>query len=124
MHALFGGSPFVFLGLTVVLFGAFAWMLGQALAMTWRSPWQVAPYVLLLAAADRFMNFALFEGELLAAAGFVIDTLVLGAMASAGYLATRAAKMVQQYPWLFERAGPFSWRARSGVALKPSGGPA
>jgi hypothetical protein len=124
MHALLGGSPWVFLGLTVIMFGAFAWMLGQALAMTWRPVWQLAPYVLLLAAADRFMTFALFEGELFSASGFPISALMLGAVASAGYFATRAAKMVQQYPWLFERAGPFSWRARAGVALKPPAGPA
>jgi len=114
MQALTGDASIgVTFGLTVVLFGAAAWMLGQALALTWRALWQIAPYIALLAAADRFASFALFEGELLAPAGFLIDAAVLGAIATAAFLATRAAKMVQQYPWLFERSGPFAWRERA-----------
>jgi hypothetical protein len=112
MESLLGESPWVFLGLTVVLFGGAAWMMGQALALTWRPAGQLAPYALLLALADRFASFALFEGELLSVSGLVIDALVLGGIALAAFLATRAAKMVQQYPWLFERAGPFAWRQR------------
>ena len=121
MHALTGDSSLgVSFGLTVVLFGAAAWMLGQALAMTWRPARQLVPYVLLLAAADRFGSFALFEGELLAPLGYVLAVVVLGAIALAAFLATRAGKMVQQYPWLFERRGPFAWRQR---AAAPPGSP-
>jgi hypothetical protein len=114
MHALTGDASIgVTIGLTVVLFGAAAWMLGQALALTWRPAWQVAPYVALLAAAARFASFSLFEGELFAPLGYLIAAVVLAAFAVAAFLATRAAKMVQQYPWLFERSGPFAWRERA-----------
>jgi hypothetical protein len=37
---------------------------------------------------------------------------MLGAILLAAYYLTRARKMVQQYPWLYERRGPFGWRER------------
>jgi hypothetical protein len=40
------------------------------------------------------------------------DTLVLIAGASLGYRLTRVSQMVSQYPWLYERSSPFSWRAK------------
>ena len=41
---------------------------------------------------------------------YVIGTAVLVGIAFVAYRATQAHKMVTQYPWLYERAGPFSWR--------------
>ena len=115
MSTLTGDSSiWVFIGLTVVLCGAASWMMGQALALTWRPPAQLVPYAALLAAADRFGSFALFAGELLSASGFLLAWAVLGAIAFAAFRATQAAKMAQQYPWLFERAGPFGWRQKRG----------
>jgi hypothetical protein len=90
MENLLGGSVLGFLGLTLALFAGASWMMGQALALTWRAAWQIVPYAAMLAATDRFLAFALFSG----------------------FRATRAGQMVAQYPWLFERTGPFSWRAR------------
>ena len=115
MLALTGdASIWVLLGLTVVLFGGASWMMGQALATTWRPQAQLVAYGALLAAADRFASFALFEGVLLSGTGFLLDWGVLTAIAIAAFRATRAAKMVQQYPWIFERAGPFGWREKGG----------
>ena len=31
---------------------------------------------------------------------------------------TRARQMARQYPWLYERTGPFSWRERKPAGLK------
>ncbi len=59
MSALGTSGP-VLIGLTLILFGGAAWMAGQALAATWRPGWQIVPYGLLLAAADRFFDWALF----------------------------------------------------------------
>jgi len=69
-------------------------------------------YSLLLGLADRFVIFSLFGGELLLLSGYVIDTAVIMAIALLSYRLTRARTMVAQYPWLYERAGPFGWRAR------------
>ncbi len=112
MHDLLGASIWEFLGLTIILFGAASWMMGQALALTWRSFWHLVPYAALLAAADRFLSFSLFGEKLLSVTGFLIAWSVLTAIALIGFRATRAGQMAAQYPWLFERSGPLSWRAK------------
>jgi hypothetical protein len=103
----------VFVGVTIVLFGGAAFLMGQALAETWRPYRQVLLYCLLLGLGDRFVTYALFQGELLSLSGYVIDTLVLMLIASLAYRLTRARKMVSQYPWLYERAGLFTWRDKN-----------
>jgi branched-chain amino acid transport system ATP-binding protein len=70
------------------------------------------PYALLLAAADRFLLYALFDGDLLSPSGFVVAFLVLAALCLLAWRVTRARRMVAQYPWLYERAGLFGWRER------------
>lgn len=112
MEDLIGNSLGVFIGITCIIAGGAAWMTGQALGETWRPAWQAVAYSLLLGLADRFIIFALFEGELLSLAGYLIDTAVLVTIALAAYRVTRVARMVQQYPWLYERAGIFGWRGR------------
>jgi len=112
MAALVGTSLSVWIGLTLILAGFAALMTGQALAATWRPVWQALPYALLLGVADRFLIFALFQGELLSVTGYLIDTAVLLAIMLSAYRMTRAYRMVRQYPWLYERAGLFGWRER------------
>jgi len=112
VNALLGTTPAVFIGITVVLVGFAAWATGEALAATWR-PWrQLAVYVLLLGAAARFLIYGLFQGALFSLSGYLLGTLLLLGIGSFAYLATRARKMVTQYPWLYERAGLFGWRER------------
>ncbi len=89
-----------------------AYMTGQGLANLWRPAWQILMYGLMLGLVDRFLVFALFEGPLLSLAGYLIDTAILLAVAGVGYRLTQTHRMVSQYPWLYERAGLFSWRAR------------
>ena len=109
---ILGNDLGVFIGLTVVLFGAAACMSGQALAQTWRPVWQTVPYTLLLTVGSRFLSFALFDGELLSISGYFIDWMVLLLLCLLAYRVTQARRMVAQYPWLYERAGLFGWRAR------------
>ena len=113
MDSLLGTTWPVFLGLTCVLAGGAAWMTGQALAAHWLPRWQGLLYAVLLAAGNRFLVYALFDGPLLDLAGFLVACVVLAAVCMASYQLTRAWRMVAQYPWLYEAAGPFSWRARS-----------
>ncbi len=105
------GAPVaVFLCLTVILMGGAGFLTGQALARTWRPVWQVFLYCGLLGCADRFLVYALFDGALLSAGGYLIDTGVILVLSLIAYRATRAARMVAQYPWRYRRAGPFGWR--------------
>lgn len=112
METIIGSSWPVFWVLTVVLFGGAAWMTGQAVAGGWKPIWQLAGYALLLAAGNRFLVFALFDGELLAVLPLVTAFVALVAIAFAAHRVTRAGQMAGQYPWLYERSGLFSWRER------------
>ena len=113
MSELLGNSLAVFFGITVVIIGGAGWLMGQALGSHWRPVWQVFPYAILLGLTDRFFVWGLFGGELLSLWGFVIDSCVILAMALCAYRITRVHRMVNQYPWLYERAGPFAWRERN-----------
>lgn len=113
MEALLGNGPGVFLGVTVCLMGFAAFMTGKALAETWKPPWHAVAYAGLLGLADRFLAFALFGGELLSFPAYVVDSAVLAGIALFAYRLARARKMVEQYPWLYERAGLLDWREKS-----------
>lgn len=100
----------VYIVVTIILFGFAAFMTGQALATTWRKPGWVVFYMLLLTFADRFIVWSLFGGDLLSPAGYAVDAATLTIIGLAAYRMTVARKMVQQYPWLYRRRGPFGWR--------------
>lgn len=105
-----GGALFNIGGVVLILAGGAAYMTGQALATYWRPWWQVVFYVVLLGLADRFLTYALFDGELLSLTGYLIDTMILQVHGLFSYRLTRARQMVQQYPWLYERDGLLRWR--------------
>jgi ABC-type uncharacterized transport system permease subunit len=115
VSALVGTTPAVWIGITVVVMGFAAFMTGHALANTWRPRWQAVVYCVLLGLVDRFLIWALFRGEPWLVTGYVIDTAFLVALGLLSYRLTETRKMVTQYPWLYERAGLLSWRAKSGV---------
>jgi hypothetical protein len=74
MESVLGSSLLGLIVLTLVLFGGAAFMTGQAVAATWRPAWNVVLYCALLGLADRFLHFALFEGQLLSVTGYAVDT--------------------------------------------------
>ena len=113
MSDLIGGEFGPFLGMTIGLFGFAALLTGRAMAQSWRPGWQILPVALLLASADRFLLYALFAARLMSPGGFAAATALLVLIVAASYYHARAAKMAQQYPWLYERCGPFGWRAKS-----------
>ncbi len=102
----------VFLLVTLVIGGAAALATGRAVAATWRPARTVVPYALMLAVAVRFLQYALFRQPFLAPRNLAVDALVLLALALTGYRIARARQMTRQYPWVFEPAGPISWRRR------------
>jgi uncharacterized membrane protein HdeD (DUF308 family) len=113
MGGILGTSLPVFIGVTCVIIGFAAYMTGQAMANTWKPQWQLLVYGALLGLASRFLIFSLFDGELLSVTGYAIDTAVLVAIGGFAFRLTRARKIVNQYPWLYERNGLFGWKARS-----------
>src|ERR1700735_1708018 len=56
---------FTFVLITLVLGGAGAWATGRAVAKTWRPLATLAPYMVFLAAAVRFLHYALYGDPLL-----------------------------------------------------------
>jgi hypothetical protein len=103
-------SPWVFLFMTVIIGGGAAFQAGRAMAGKWRAVWLTIFYMVLLGLALRFFHFALFNGDLLSLHYFITDTLVLILAAMLGFRLTRVKQMTSQYPWLYERSGPLSWR--------------
>ena len=112
MGILWENSFWVFILLTVILGGGAAFLTGRAVAGTWRAFWTAALYSLLLAAFVRFLHFSLFGGSLLSLHFYLVDFIIVMVMAAIGYRLVRATQMVVQYSWLYERSGPFGWRAR------------
>jgi len=103
-------SPAVFVVMTVMIFGVAATLTGQALADTWRPARYLPFYIALLGAVDRFLQYALFNGELLSVAAYIADSIVLLVIGALAYRLRLVSKMVTQYPWRFERMGLLRWR--------------
>jgi hypothetical protein len=101
-----------FLGVSGILFGFAAYLMGQAIAETWRPAWQNLAYGFILALGNHFIDCALFEKDWLSLPHYLIDAAVIIAISLFAYRTTLARKMVQQYPWLYERKGLLSWRER------------
>jgi hypothetical protein len=113
MDALLGTSLGTYVGVTVLLMGVAAFLTGQAVALIWRPASHVVGYAVLLAFAARFLIFALFQGDFLAFPGVVIDCAVVLGIALSAHRLTYVAKIVAQYPWLYERSGLWGFRART-----------
>ena len=108
-----GASGLVqFLVFTVILGGGAAYLAGRALALGWKSAGLLIFYMVIFTAGLRFLDFALFESELLSLKYYLSHGLIVVALALLGYRLTRVSQMVTQYPWLYERAGPLSWRSK------------
>jgi hypothetical protein len=106
--------------ITGIIGGGAAWLAGRAIAQTWRPLWHVVGYMLLLGFAVRFAHFALGSGTLVSLPSYLTDTLFLVAVGCLGWRVTRATQMVTQYPWLYERSGPMSWRSKKSNGPTPA----
>ena len=113
-HELIAASLGDFLLVTLVLGGSAAWRTGKAVAKGWAPYHQLVLYCLLLAGAVRFCHFALFEDPLFDPEPFVVEFVLLTAIATLGFRAFRRRQMTMQYAWMYEPAGPFAWRPRRG----------
>ncbi len=89
-----------FLIITLGFGGLAAVMAGRALALTWRSRWQIIPAMLLLTAAVRFLHYVMVQEELLSAFAFAADFASLFCIAWLSFVQTRRRQMQRQYGWL------------------------
>ncbi|WP_316859977.1 DUF6867 family protein [uncultured Cohaesibacter sp.] len=101
-----------FLLMTVILGGGAAWMAGRGIALSWKPAKQIIIYMILLAAAVRFLHFALFEGTLLSLHYYLVDLITLLIICALGFQFTRTNQMVRQYHWLYQKVSPLSWKDR------------
>ncbi|MGF1476956.1 MAG: DUF6867 family protein [Geminicoccaceae bacterium] len=113
METLLGTTWPVFLGLTLIVNGAAAVLTGIAVARNFRPVWQIYLACFCLALWDRFLVYALFEGQILHLLGFVIHGLALLGLALLAYRLAHVEKMLQQYPWRYDRVGLFNYREKS-----------
>jgi hypothetical protein len=97
---------------TVIMMGFAAWTTGRAIAITWRPHYQAALYPILLGFVDRGLHRAFADGELWSLSGYLLDTAFLVAVSVLAHRLSRVRKLTTQYPWLYERTGPFTCRSR------------
>ncbi len=111
MESLIASSKPLLIGViyVVLVIGASV-MTGQALARAWRPAWQVLFACFGLVLTDRYLAWALFDGALDSALGLAVDAAAITAIGMTAYRLAHVAKMVEQYPWLYERATPWSYR--------------
>ena len=106
-------NVWIFLILTVIMGGGAAFMAGRSLALGWKPLWLLIAYMIPFTAGVRFLHFALFQSELTSLHYFLTHGAIVLAFALFGYNSTRATQMVTQYPWLYERTGPVTWRNKA-----------
>jgi hypothetical protein len=106
-------NTWVFLFLTLIMGGGAAFMGGRSLAIGWKPIWMLLVYMMIFGAGLRFIHFALYEDSLSSLLYYVTQTLIIIGFALLGYRMTRTSQMTEQYPWLYERTGPLSWRPKS-----------
>lgn len=102
-----------FFFVTVVLAGGAAYLTGRAVARSWQSDAVLVGYMVLLAAATRFIHFALFQGTLLSPWYYVVDFIVITVIALVGKRITRSRQMARQYSFEYDRKGTLSWVRRA-----------
>ena len=113
MGILYDNTLFAFIVVTLVLGGGAAWLTGRAVARSWQPLWLCIFYCALLALPVRFLHFSLGDGTLLSAPLLASDMVILVAIGVIAYRVTQVTTMVSQYPWLYERRGPFNWSEKA-----------
>jgi hypothetical protein len=122
MDQILGNDPLTYALLLLLAFAPAALATGRAVASVWAPAMHVVVYCVLLCATHRFFDYALFVGDFAAPGGASVSLAVLLAVGLGAWRMRRAEMMTAQYPWLYERVGPFGWRARAGdVSLASPG---
>jgi hypothetical protein len=99
-----------FLIIVVLIGGAGGTLTARAVARAWRPWWRAALWMVPLAAAVRFVQFALFQGDLAAVRFYLVDLAILLVVALIAHRRTRTRQMLTRYGWLYRPAGALGWR--------------
>ena len=102
---------------SVLMGGGAAWLAGRAIAATWRPWWHIAPYMVILAFAVRFIHYAVFDSKFLSLHYYLVDAAVCLGFGFLGFRLMRVAQMVTRYAWINERSGLLRWRRRDPIAF-------
>ncbi len=109
MTFLWEVTAWEFVFVTIILAGGAAFLTGRAVARSWESELRLIIDMVLLAAATRFIHFALFGGTLIAPYYYLIDFVIITLIAILGKRMTRARQMARQYGFEYERRSAVSW---------------
>lgn len=109
MTFLWEVSAWEFVFVTIILAGGAAFLTGRAVARAWEGETRLIIYMVLLAAATRFIHFALFGGTLLAPYYYLVDFVVITIIAILGKRITRAKQMSRQYSFEYVRNSAVTW---------------
>lgn len=101
-----------FFFIVIVIGGGSSYMAGRAVAQGWQSYGLLAFYCLLLAAATRFLLYALFQETLLGIGYLAVSFVVCFAFSLLGHRIERTRQMTTQYSWANKRTTPLTWSAR------------
>jgi len=110
-----GNTPLfnLIVNIVVLIIGiSMAFASGRAIAQTWRPVMNVPVYVLILAAAERFLHYALAGQPLLSITYYLISFIILLAIGLLGYRRMRVQQMLTQYSWLYSPDGQWGWKNR------------
>jgi hypothetical protein len=69
--------------------------------------------MLVLAAAVRFLHYALGGEDLLDPQFYAVSFVIVLLAAAYGYRAKRVQQMTTQYSWIYQRSGPLGWQAKA-----------
>lgn len=113
MTFLWEVSAWEFVFVTMILAGGAAFLTGRAVARAWEGETRLVVYMVLLAAATRFIHFALFGGSLLSLQYYLVDFTVITIIALLGKRMTRAKQMSTQYSFEYVRSSAIAWSRKS-----------
>jgi hypothetical protein len=105
-------SLWEFIFVTICLGGGAAFLTGRAVARSWHSYIELVIDIVLLTAATRFIHFSLFRGTLTSVHYFVVDLIVLMAIAFLGHRMTRSKQLSKQYSFMYKRKSLLGWEPK------------
>lgn len=103
-------GAFVFFTVVLGMLGGIA--TGRAFAGSWKSLVTMPLALIAMAAAVRFLHFALAGDDLSSLYYFAVALLFVVFGGLFGFRSKRTEQMCRQYPWLFAKAGPVAWTQR------------
>ena len=104
-------GAFVFFTVVLGVLGGTA--TGRAFAASWKSLLTMPLALAGMAAAVRFLHYALAGEDLSSLPYYLVSLVFVGLGGFYGFRSKRTEQMCRQYPWLFAKAGPVAWSHRA-----------